>query len=156
MHKLPLLLLVQFALLGCRSSTQPSAPTPPAPAPVVNARLDKHVPLYSRTGKTGDACLLARCRSCDEFGKRTKGDWIHTWVVARFDVLNVEQGTWPETNLSFICYDAWPTPESGIMLKKALWPYRPDTTIRFWIDTTVQPPTIVDQQLINKASRPAP
>jgi hypothetical protein len=136
------LLLAQFLVAGC------DANKPPYPAPAVNANLDKHAALYGRTGKTGDTVLLTRCRSCEKFGERTHGNWIHTWLVARFDVLAVEQGTWPEAELSFICRDAWPTPESGIMVSKLPWPYRANATLRFWLDTTRQPALVVGQETV--------
>lgn len=138
-----LVLLTTLAPLGCSAH-------PPRPWPTVNACVDKHRPLYRPTQASGDTRPLVRCRSCDKFGESRHGHWIYTWLVARFDVLSAEKGNWSEPELSFICFDAWPTPESGIMVGKAVWPYRPGVELRFEIDTTTHPPTVVSQHFVSE------
>jgi hypothetical protein len=61
--------------------------------------------------------------------------------------------------LVFVARDRWPTPESGIMVKKAPWPYRPGLVYAFAIDTTQNPPVIVGQEqrsLVDPSRTPTP
>ena len=130
---------------GCRSN---KVPQPPRPWPEVNACVPDQLPLVFDQEGEGDTRVLARCRSCDNFWRKTRGDWEYTWMVARFDVLDVERGAWAASTLSFICWDSWPTPESGIMLGKPVWPYRRDNRLAFELDTSGQPARIVGQTLV--------
>lgn len=131
-----------LAAAGCHSS---GPPRPWGALPAVNAALRDHVPVYVDRAADGDARVVARCRGCEEFWKTRRGDWEYTWVVARFDVLTVERGSWPDPTLSFVCWDAWPTIESGIMVYKHPWPYRKDVTLAFDLDTTQHPARVIGQ-----------
>lgn len=135
--------VVACACSGCRSG-------PPGPKPSVNATVDSHLAIYYDVipERGSEVVVVARCRSCEEFNKTRHGSWNHHWFVVGFDVIDVEQGTWSESTVSFICFDAWPTPESGIMLGKAAWPYRPGVKMRLWLDTKRSPARVVGQQLL--------
>jgi hypothetical protein len=142
---------VRFAMLiiaacGCSGCSQ----RPPWPEPPANAAVDSYVAIYRDFAPPEgfDAVIVARCRSSEQFGLTRSGNWNHYWYVVTSDVTGVEQGTWPEPTLSFICFDAWPTLESGIMISKAIWPYRPDVRMRFWLDARRSPARIVGQQVL--------
>jgi len=127
---------------GCHASG-PSRP--PGALPAVNAALPDHVPLYDDGAVEGDTRVVARSRGCEEFWKKRRGDWEYTWLVARFDVLTVERGSWPDPTLSFVCWDAGPTLESGILLYTRPWPYRKGVTLAFDLDTTQHPARVIGQ-----------
>ncbi|HNQ21979.1 MAG TPA: hypothetical protein PKK06_02685 [Phycisphaerae bacterium] len=146
-----------LAATGCRSS---GPPRPPQPWPAVNAAVPDFLPLhghYVRGDDAGvaspdepvagaDTRVVARCRGSDSFWQKIRGDWEYTWVVARFDVESVERGSWPDPTLSFICWEIWPTLESGITVSKPPWPYWKDARFAFELDKTQEPPLIVGQK----------
>jgi hypothetical protein len=76
------------------------------------------------------------------------GDWNQHWQLAKFDVMAVEEGTWDDSGLSFICMIKWPTPESGIMVSMPPWPYQPGVEMRFWLETRQEPARIVGQETL--------
>lgn len=131
-----------LVMAGCRSS---GPPYPPRPWPTVNAALPDHWPWYFDRVAAGDTRVVASLRGCDEFWKRTRGDWQYSWIVARFEVVTVEQGSWPNPTLVFVCWDSWPTLESGIKVHKPLWPYRQGVILAFDLDTKQQPARVVGQ-----------
>ncbi|MGD8452010.1 MAG: hypothetical protein PVJ57_09355 [Phycisphaerae bacterium] len=139
-------LLVVGALVaagGCYSS---GPPRPPGPLPKVNVVLADELP-YEGSVAAGDTRVVALCRSCDAFWKKTRGDWEYTWRVARYDVVAVEQGSWPDPTLSFIYWERCPTPESGIMLSQPPALYWKGVTLAFELDTTQTPAVVVGQAL---------
>ena len=131
------ILLWGLLVSGC------GVPRPPLP---VNAVLPDDAAVYDDQPLDGDTVVVARCRECAEFAKRVKGDWEDHWLLVTADVLKVERGSWGEPVLRFVVIESWPTPESGIRLKKAAWPYRAGAVFAFALDTTVRPARIVGQQ----------
>jgi len=134
-------------LCGCSRSNR----QPPSPVPSVNAAVDSYAAVYRHFRPTADnsaVVVVGRCGSSKGFAKKRKGNWEDHWFVIRFDVLRVEKSTWSAPEVSFICADSWPTPESGIMLKKAAWPYRAGVRMRFWLDTKSSPARIVGQETL--------
>jgi len=135
-----------LSLVGCRTS---GPPRPPGPLPAVNATVPNDVAVYfdcpADSDPNADTRVVARCRGSEEFWKKTRGNWEYTWGVVRCDVLTVERGTWPDATVSFLCWDAWPTPESGIMVSKPPWPYFKDTILVFDLDTTQHPARVLGQ-----------
>lgn len=135
MSRLPILLLPLW-LMACGpniTTTPPGPPaqlSPPAGAPAVNAR-------FADPGNTlpVDTVVKATCAESREFGKVQQGNWITVWYLVQCDVTAVEQGHWPGGRLVFVAQDAWPTPESGIMLDKGPWPYRVGATLRVFLNT---------------------
>ncbi|MBN2445466.1 MAG: hypothetical protein JXO22_01975 [Phycisphaerae bacterium] len=140
-------------LAGCRASG------PPRPTPAVNATIGEFVSIIAWREATdnglvpsGDARVHVRCRPYREFGQRKRDkDWIEHWYVVIFDVVEVLRGTWPEDTVSFIVVDAWPTPESGIMVDK-VWLYQPGTEFLFELRTDTRPATIVGQAMLPPVS----
>jgi hypothetical protein len=120
------LLMIACGLFGCDIE-----PALPPGAPSVNAWL-------AENGGTlvADAVVRARCRRGDVFGERRRGDWITTWYLVECDVTAVERGSWTAGRLVFVAQDAWPTVESGIMVDKAPWPYRPGAELRFGLNSS--------------------
>lgn len=145
--------LIVTAMTACACSGCGFAP--PWPRPSVNAAVDSYLAIYHDVipEKGSEVVVVTRCRSCEEFNKTRHGNWDYHWFVVGFDVIDVEQGTWSESTVSFICFDAWPTLESGILLRKAIWPYRPGVEIRLWLDTKRSPARIVGQQLLSDPLR---
>lgn len=160
-HKIVLIVLIGLlAVGGCYAAKL--AFESPSPPMAVNACLADHVAIYNDKSATGDTVLVGRCLTDgDEFARRTRGNWVHYWRLVRVELLAVEQGRWDQRlgtttpgaagpaglgELRFVVEDAWPTPESGIMIDKAPWPYRPEYVYAFTLDTTVSPARIVSQE----------
>lgn len=92
----------------------------------------------------GDAVVIARCRGADEYAKTSAGrDWNHHWYLVSMDVLAIERGTWIEKELNFVYPDAWPTPESGIMIDKDVFPFAKGYTFALTLKTDAEPATVV-------------
>jgi hypothetical protein len=110
--------------------------------------LEGYVPLYGaiKADTAADIVVVARCVSSKQFAQQRHGDWNHFWYVVTFEVLTVEKAKWDHPNLSFVCMDAWPTPESGIMVNKAPWPYPVGVRMRFWLDGTKIPARVLGQE----------
>ena len=114
-------------------------------------------PIYffdEESSEDADTSILAYCKDVNEYAKVTHGDWIYRWYQITCQPIKVEKGKWEKaepvfgggTDLTFICYDTWPTPESKIDIKKLRFPYRKGRIINFWLDTSERPPLIIAQQ----------
>lgn len=120
----------------------------PRPPQKVNARLPNDSPFFTKRQSTiqGNVVILARCTRMEEYAKTVKGNWEHHWYFTEWDVIEVIHGRWHSPHLTFIFVDRWPTPESGIKLKKAPLPYWEGRIFAFWLDSSVKLPLIVRQQ----------
>lgn len=121
----------------------------PAPPQAVNALLPRHAPIYSaglKASETADVEMVGRCRSVKEYAKRIKGDWERHWYQVVLEVVEVRAGRWDDANVVFVFYDSWPTPESGIILKKPMFPYRTGWVFALWLDTSQKPALIVGHE----------
>lgn len=131
--------LLTAAVIGCDQRGIGFAPTPPTPPNVCNAiwqRLDQM--------DSGDAVVIARCRGAYEYAKTAASkDWNYHWHLVPMDVLAVERGTWIDKEVNFVFPDAWPTPESGIMINKDVFPFAKGYVFAFTVKTTTHPATIV-------------
>jgi len=120
---------------------------PPRPPKAQNARLPEDSAFFTEQDATeADVCVLARCEKIQEYAKTVKGNWEDHWYFAEWDVMEVMQGQWESPTLTLIFTDRWPTPESGIKLKKAPLPYWEGRIFAFWLDSSAKVPLIVRQQ----------
>ncbi len=97
----------------------------------VNAFLTQDVPLYSAKPNQGTNILQASFKEQQEIRKIIKGNWYHCLYKITYDHIRNLEGSWNEEEISFFCRDVWPTKESGIMLKKAAWPFRSNEDLIF-------------------------
>jgi hypothetical protein len=140
--RLALGVLLTATVVGCGSHRPgcPSAPAAPAAPPqACNA-------IWPRPGETdrGDAVVIARCRGASEYAKTSAGkDWNYHWHLVSMDVLGVERGTWIEKEVNFVYPDAWPTPESGIMVDKNPFPFAKGCVFALMLKTSARPATVV-------------
>lgn len=123
---------------------------PPEPDSAVNVHLKDYsyvlpVPEENYSAES-TVCVLARCKEIEKFAEKRKGNWIDYWYFSRWEVIQVTQGQWQEDELRFIFKDSWPTPESGIMVKKAPCEYIEERVFFFWINVLEKPPVIFGQQ----------
>jgi hypothetical protein len=129
-----------LVLAGCEPGSPPQDKGGPgSPPQEVNARLAADVPVYTvypDSAKKADVEIIARCVSLKEYGKTTKGDWVKHWYQVIFEVIEVTAGKWEDPNVVFILYDKWPTVESGIMLKKAPFPFSKGWVFVVRLDTS--------------------
>lgn len=133
--------LLTAAVVGCDSHGIgiPSTPPPPLPPKACNTILQTPDRMAS-----GDAVVIVRCRGADEYAKTAASkDWNYHWNLVTMDVLVVERGTWIDKEVNFIYPDAWPTPESGIMIDKGAFPFAKGYIFALTMKTTAQPATIV-------------
>jgi hypothetical protein len=114
-------------------------PAPPTPPKACNAVWPK-----SDQVDHGDTVVIARCRGADEYAKTSEGkEWNYHWYLVSMDVLAVERGTWIEKQVNFVYPDEWPTPESGIMIDKAVFPFGKGYIFALTLMTPAQPSTVV-------------
>jgi len=130
---------------GCE---EPPAGPPPAPPPLpagktVNAVFPPGKSYMPFQSESGDAVVVAKCRSVEEYAKNLRGNWEDHWYLVEWDVMIVEQGQWPTKVVAFVFDAPWPTPGSGIMLKMAPFPYVTGRVFAFSLKTTEAPPLIV-------------
>jgi hypothetical protein len=121
----------------------------PAPPQAVNALLPDNAPIYSvglKASERADVEMVVRCRSVKEYAKTIKGDWERHWYQVVFEVIEVTAGRWDDPNVVFVFYDSWPTPESGMILKKPMFPYRTGWVFALWLDTSQKPALIVGHE----------
>ena len=114
---------VLATLAGCSALAERwLTPQPPEPP---NARFERHL-----RSAEADAVVVGEIERAAEFAQTQKGVWVtHHWlVVAR--VTEVIEGQFEKERLVFVVRDKWPTPESGIMLGKATWLFRPGWVLR--------------------------
>jgi hypothetical protein len=81
-----------------------------------------------------------------DYAAKVRGDWDHTWSVVVYDVLAVEQGAWPPAEISFICEDKWPTPESGMVIDQQELRFMPGDVRAFFLDVSRTPTLILHDQ----------
>lgn len=92
----------------------------------------------------GDAVVIARCRGADEYAKTSASkEWNYHWYLVSIDILVVERGTWIDKEVNFVYPDAWPTPESGIMIDKGVFPFAKGHIFALTMKTTAKPATVV-------------
>ena len=134
--------LLTAAVVGCGShglgwpSTPPSPPTPPKACNAIWPKPEQ--------ADHGDTVVIARCRGADKYAKTSAGkDWNYHWYLVPMDVLAVERGVWIEKEVNFVYPDAWPTPESGIMLKKEVFPFAKGYIFALTLMTSAKPATVV-------------
>lgn len=127
--------LLLVVVLGCAS------PEPPKP---VNVTLAPGALYHNRSLDQGDTVVVVRCRGADEYAKTSRGTkWEDHWYLVTMDVLQVERGMWAEKDVKFVYVDSWPTPESGIMLGKAPFPFGPGYVYALALNTSKMPAVIV-------------
>jgi hypothetical protein len=120
----------------------------PRPPHAVNARLPNNSPFLTKqqSATEADIGILAQCKQIKKYAKTVKGDWETHWYFTEWKVIKVTQGEWQSPNVFFIFEDKWPTPESGIVLGKALPRYWEGKIFHFWLDTSRKIPLIVSPQ----------
>jgi hypothetical protein len=116
---------------------------PPRPPLKPNAVLEASPLLRASPDAEANAVVLAALASVAKFGSRTRGNWVHTYILVEADVLRVESGDLSDAHLRFVTTSRWPTPESGIMIYAAPFPWVRGMVYRFGLDTAVRPYRIV-------------
>lgn len=152
------LALLTLLLPGCEEAASPNAhlwsgdpPDLPAGAPIVNCVTPHHaIPASLRYSalsnspfKEAEAVVVARCAEVRQYTKIRRGEWDFWWYVVAFDVMRVERGVWPHPRVVFCCYDEWPTPESGIKVKKAPFPFCKGRVLALALEPRGVPPQVV-------------
>ncbi len=120
------------------------------PPQAVNADLPDKTPIYfdKKPQDNADIGLLARIEEVRQYATEVNGDWENHWYFIRCSILQNTLGKYKDKELVFICYDAWPTPESGIKLKKVPFPYLTGRIFHFWLQvkSNLPLPQIVGQE----------
>lgn len=134
--------LLTAACVGCDShglGWPSTPPAPPKPPKACNAIWSK-----PEQADHGDAVVIARCRGADEYAKTSaRKDWNFHWYLVSMDVLTVERGEWIKKEVNFVYPDACPTPESGIMIDKDVFPFAKGYVFSLTLMTGTEPWTVV-------------
>jgi len=137
--RFPLFALLITAVIGCGTHRLELPPSPPTPPKTCNA-------IWSKSDQVehGDTVVIARCRGADEYAiTSARKHWNHHWHLVPMDVLAIERGTWIEREVNFVYPDAWPTPESGIILDKGVFPFAKGYVFALTLNTSKTPATVV-------------
>jgi hypothetical protein len=119
----------------------------------VNTFLTQDVPVWSGSANQGNIILQARFKEQLEIKEIVKGNWCHYLYKITYDHIRILEGSWNEEEISFFCRDAWPTRESGIMLKRPAWPFRENEDLVFELITNDELYEIVSHYPPPKAFR---
>lgn len=121
-------------------------PDPPNP---VNAMFNDNKWFDARIyPKEGDVTIIGRLKRVEQYDNQTIGDYNYYSYYIAYDVLKIEKGEWKDSQILFATYDAMPTLESGIVVKKAIFPFENNNgdVIAFSLDTTKSPAIITGIQ----------
>lgn len=150
-----ILFMLTLFLLGCDEAA-PLGPGPwegdppdlPAGAPEPNCVAPGHRIPYRAPVEEDEVVVIARCTEIRQYAKTRKGQWEYWWYVVAFDVMRVERGVWPHRSVVFCCYDTWPTPGSGIEVKKAQFPFvvAEGRVMALALQAQAEPPLVVGQE----------
>ncbi|HUU93240.1 MAG TPA: hypothetical protein VM238_18755 [Phycisphaerae bacterium] len=146
------LTLVFLALLlaGCDETAPPdlgprdvSPPDLPCGAPTPNCVTTNQGIPNRPPGEEDEVIVVGRCTEVRQYAKTRHGQWEHWWYVVAFDVFGVERGVWPHPRVVFCCYDAWPTPESGIEVKKSRFLFVEGRVFALALEPQAEPPPLL-------------
>ena len=124
-----LICLMATCVLADDSANKSEFPTPPE---AVNAYLSKNISIFfDHVPKDGRADIefLAYVRDMNEYATVRQGNklWEKHWYFIKCEIIKKTVGQWIGKELTFVCYDTWPTPESGILVDKPPFPYMKET-----------------------------
>lgn len=125
---------------------------PPVP---VNAFLEGNIPSsYPYSEEKADVELLVYIKEIDQYSTEIKGDWMTYRYLVKCDVIEITVGQWADKELRFVCYDRWPTPESGIMLGKLPFSYSVEDVFNFKLQ--YQPESSLPRIIRQEQRNPVP
>ncbi len=139
------MLLVMIVTAGCHRLEPPQ----PVNAQVAGLSARSY---YLTSSTSPEALLIARCVACDEYGTQKKGDWVTHYYLTQWEILKKE-GRWNEPNLVFVYLDSWPTPQSGIRVKRMPFPFHVGHDIVFSVVFKDNINWIMDYQKIDSLER---
>jgi hypothetical protein len=90
--------------------------------------------------------LLVYTDSVSEFARTRSGKWITYWYLCKFKIMTPVAGDLDENEIAFVCKDAWPTPESGLMIDKVPFPYFKGKIFLFAIKNKNKPYQVLYQE----------
>jgi hypothetical protein len=102
--------------------------------PAVNAVLPKDHQIWPLPKPNASIAVNAKWKSGREVKRMRKGDCYRIWRLIEYSVDSVRMGEFLDSKISFIMEDSWPTPESGIMLKKLDDPFIEGTRAVFYLN----------------------
>jgi hypothetical protein len=91
-----------------------------------NARLPDDQIIFPQPEAAPDLKVTATFKSDTAISEVVQGNWIRKEHLLTYEVTRPEAG-FPHKELTFVCRDSNPTPESGIQVKKVAWPFRGGT-----------------------------
>lgn len=122
----------------------------PAPPEAVNACLsDNQYLFFDQRPPEGQANieLLVYVKDIQNYTTIVEGDWEKHWYRVSCDIIRKAVGQWEDKELNFVCFDTWPTAESGIKAKKRIpFSYLKGRIFYFWIQKKSPLPLILTQK----------
>jgi hypothetical protein len=88
-----------------------------------NARLPDDQIIFPPAETAPELKITATFKSDTVVSKVIQGNWIRTEHLLTYEVTKPE-ASFPHKELTFVCRDSNPAPESGIQVKKVAWPFR--------------------------------
>lgn len=88
-----------------------------------NARLADDKIIFPQPKEAPDLKVTATFKSDTVVSEVVQGNWIRTEHLVTYEITKPEAG-FPHKELTFVCRDSTPTPDSGIQVKKVAWPFR--------------------------------
>jgi len=148
-----ILFVLPVFLLGC-DEPKPMGPGPwegdppplPADAPIVNCVAPKHRLPYHASFAEAETVVVARCTEVQQYETVRQGNWDFLWYLMACDVIRVERSQWPHPRVVFCYYGTRPTPESGIKVKKAPFPYVEGRVVALALEPEAEPPRVLGQE----------
>jgi hypothetical protein len=135
--------LLAITVVGCDPEKYGGPTLPPDPPPVPPKPCNA---TWSKPGQTvaGDTVVIARCQGADQYTQTPAGkNWVYEWYRVSMDVLTIERGTFIQKEISFVYPDFWPTPKSGIMIDKDVFPFAKGYIFAVTLKTNAQTVTVV-------------
>ncbi|MCW1923300.1 hypothetical protein OKA05_12110 [Luteolibacter arcticus] len=88
-----------------------------------NAQLPEDQIIFPQPETAEGVKITASLKSDTVVSEVIQGNWIRTEHLLTYEVTKADAG-FPHKELTFVCRDQNPTPESGIMVKKVPWPFQ--------------------------------
>ena len=107
--------LVLLPLLSCLAFAADPVKT--------NARVPDDKIIFPPPEAAPDLKVTATFKSDTVISEVIQGNWVRTEHLVTYEVTNPEAG-FPHKELTFVCRDSNPTPESGIQVRKVPWPFQ--------------------------------
>ncbi|OHB51846.1 MAG: hypothetical protein A2Y12_13960 [Planctomycetes bacterium GWF2_42_9] len=136
--------LASTYVFASKSVDPNSIPTPPEKTNACFLN-NSFIPFDQTPSKEISIELLVHITDVQHYSVITEGQWEKHWYLIKCEIIESKEN-WEDKELKFICFDKWPTADSGIKIKKGLFPYLEGRYFRFYLEDKQTLPIIIGQQ----------